>query len=205
VTAEMATPPLSNLTPELVILALLILFLARRTVRQIQGARFSIGRMVAFAAFYVLLFVALASATLYAAVVTWGANAYLLLAPYIAIPALGAYYAAPYIRRIVRFERPADGTWYYRLSWHLPVLYLALFIARLIAEVAVFGLAGLIISFPPPPPPSVVALEVLIGVDLLFALSLGLMLGRSLGVVLAHRALPAEPTGPPPSPPLPSG
>ncbi|HYB79241.1 MAG TPA: hypothetical protein VEG66_05725 [Thermoplasmata archaeon] len=201
----MSSPSLPSLTPELFLLVVLILIIARRTVRQIQGARFSTGRMFAFAAIYVLLFVALAFATLYAAVVTWGSNADLLLAPYVAVPLVGAYFAAPYVRRVVRFERRANGARYYRLSWHVPVLFLALFTARLIAEVAVFGLAGVVVSFPPPPPPSVVALEVLIGVDLLFALSLGLMVGRGIGVVLAHRDLPPQPTVPPPSPPLPSG
>jgi len=201
----MSTPPPSSLTPELFVLAILILIIARRTIRQIQGAPFSTGRMFGFAAFYVLLFVALAFATLYAALVTWGPNAYLLIAPYVAVPVLGAWFAAPYVRRIVHFERHEDGTWYYRLSWHIPVLYLALFIARLLGEIAVFGLAGIIISFPPPAPPSVVALEALIGVDLLFALSLGLMVGRGIGVVLAHRNLSPELAGPPPSPPLPSG
>lgn len=201
----MSAPPPSSVTPELVLLAVILLILARRTIRQIQGALFSVGRMVVFAAFYVLLFVALAFTTLYAAVVTWGSNAYLFLVPYIVIPALAAYFAAPYVRKVVRFERRENGAWYYRLSWHVPVLFLALFAARLVAEVAVFGLSGIVISLPPPPPPSVAALDVLIGVDLMFGVSLGLMVGRGVGVVRAHRDLPPEPTASPPSPPLPSG
>lgn len=203
----MSAPPPSSLTPEIVLLVVFIAIIARRTILQVQGARYSVGRLFVFAAFYVLLFGALAFATLYAAVVLWGSNAYLLLAPYVTAPALGGYYAAPYVRRIVRFERRENGEWYYRLSWHIPVLYLALFTARIVAEIAVFGLAGVVITIPPPPPPSVAALVVLIGVDLLFGLSLGLLLGRGVGVVLAHRDLPAEAKspGPPPSPPLPSG
>lgn len=196
---------LPSVAPELFLLAIFILIIARRTVRQIQGARFSTARMFAFAAFYVLLFAALAFTTLYAATTTWGPNAYLLLAPYVAVPVVAAYLAAPYVRRIVRFERRDNGDWYYRLSWHVPVLFLALFSARLVAEVAVFGLAGVEITLPPPLPPSVAALEVLIGVDLLFAVSLGLMVGRGIGVVQAHRKLPSEAAVLPPSPPLPSG
>jgi len=203
----MSAPPVSSVTPEVVLLVLLIAIIARRTVLQIQGARFSLGRLFVFAGFYVLLFVALAFVTLYAAVVAWGPNAYVLIAPYVAIPAVAAYLAAPYIRRIVRFELRANGEWYYRLSWHIPVLYLALFTARLVAEIAVFGLAGVEFTLPPPAPPSVGALEILVGVDLLFAVSLGLLVGRGIGVVLAHRDLPKEApySAPPPSPPLPSG
>jgi hypothetical protein len=203
----MSAPPASSATPEIVFLVLIIIILARRTVLQLQGSRFSVGRLFVFAGFYTLLFVALAFATLYAATVTWGTSGYGLIVPYIAVPALGGVFAAPYIRRIVRFERRDDGEWYYRLSWHIPVLYLALFTARIVAEVAVFGLAGVEFTIPPPAPPSTGALEILIGVDLLFGLSLGLLLGRGVGVFLAHRDLPASPTGPssPPSPPLPSG
>jgi len=201
----MTAPNLSSVAPGVILLAVIVLVIARRTIRQIQGARYSVGRLVVFASFYVLLFVALASATLYAAVVAWGSDAYVLLVPYLAIPLVGAYLTAPYIRRVVHFERRGDGAWYYRLSWHIPVLYLALFTARIAAEIAVLGIAGAEPSIPPPPPPSVGALEVLIGVDLMFAASLGLMVGRGLGVVRAHRDLPAEPTASPPSPPLPSG
>ena len=203
----MSSPPPSSLTPELVLLVLLILLIARRTVAQLQGARFSAGRLFGFAALYVLLFVALAFTTLYAALGAWGSSAYVLLVPYVAVPALGAYLTAPYIRRVVRFERRENGQWYYRLSWHIPILYLALFSARIVAEIAVFGLAGVEFTIPPPAPPSLGALEILIGVDLLFGLSLGLLLGRGVGVYLAHRDLPPDATGvpSPPSPPLPSG
>ena len=162
----------------------------------VQGTRYSTGRLVAFAAFYILLFVALAFTTLYAAVGTWGSDAALLLAPYVAVPTLAAVLVVPYVRRIVRFERRDDGRWYYRLPWLIPVLYLALFVFRILAEFAVFGVAGLVFSFPLPAPPSVGALEILIGVDLLFGFSLGLLVGRGIGVYRAHRDLPAEPASP---------
>jgi len=203
----MSAPPVSSVTPEIVILVFLIAIIARRTVLQLQGARFSVGRLFVFAGIYVLLFVAFAVTTLFAAVVAWGTTAFLLVVPYAGVPAVAAFLAAPYVRRIVRFERRGDGEWYYRLSWHIPILYLVLFTARIVAEVAVFGLAGVEFTIPPPAPPSVGALEILVGVDLMFAVSLGLLVGRGVGVVLAHRDLPkdAAPPTPPPSPPLPSG
>jgi len=203
----MSAPLPPSVTPALIFLVLIVLILARRTILQLVGARYSTGRLFGFAAFCVLLFVALAFSTLYAAVAAWGPNAYLLLAPYVAIPVVAAVFAAPYVRRVVRFERREDGQWYYRLAWHIPVLFLVLFLARIVAEIAVFGLAGVIVTFPPPAPPSVAGLLILVGVDLLFGLSLGLLLGRGIGVYEAHRDLPAEAGTPPspPPPPLPSG
>ncbi len=200
----MSGPPPSALTPELLVLLVIVLILARRTYRQIQGAPYSVGRMFGFAGFYVLLFAALAFGTLYAAVATWGSIAYGILGAYVAVPVVAAILAAPYVRRIVRFEQRGNGNWYYRLSWHVPVLYLALFVVRIGAEFAVFGLSALLITFPPPTPPSVAALAILIGVDLLFAFSLGLLVGRGVGISRAHRDLPAtEAPTPEPSPPLP--
>ena len=200
----MSGPPPSALTPELLVLLVIVLILARRTYRQIQGAPYSVGRMFGFAGFYVLLFAALAFGTLYAAVATWGSIAYGILGAYVAVPVVAAILAAPYVRRIVRFEQRGNGNWYYRLSWHVPVLYLALFVIRIGAEFAVFGLSALLITFPPPTPPSVAALVILIGVDLLFGFSLGLLVGRGVGVYRAHHDLPAAgPIAPEPSPPLP--
>jgi len=186
------------------VLLLFVVILARRTYLMVQGTRFSVGRLFAFAGFYVLLFVAFAFTTLYSALAFWGAVTYLLLVPYAAVPAAAALLAAPYVRRTVQFERRGDGAWYYRLSWHIPVLYLSLFIARTVAEVAVFGIAGILFAFPLPAPPSVAALLILVAVDLLFGFSLGLLLGRGAGVVRAHRDLPKDPASAPP-PPLPRG
>jgi len=200
----MSSPLPPSVSPELLLLVFLVLILARRTYLMVQGSRFSVGRLVAFAGLYILLFAALAFSTLYSAVGTWGSDAYLLLVAYAALPVAAGFLAAPYVRRVVRFELRDDGQWYYRLSWHVPVLYLSLFLARIVAEVAVFGLAGLVVTFPPPAPPSVGALEVLVAVDLLLGLSLGLLVGRSIGVYLAHGDLTSREASPP-GPPVPSG
>ena len=195
----------SNLVPELVFLGLIVLIIVRRTYRQIQGARYSVGRLIVFGGFTALIFVVLAFGTLYAAIATWGSPASGLLALYVAFPAVAAVIAAPHVQRVVRFEHRDDGNWYYRLSWHVPVLYLVLFVVRIGAEIAIFGLSGVLVSFPPPAPPSVAALAILVGVDLLFGLSLGLLVGRGVGVYRAHRALPSTAPPSPPSPPLASG
>ena len=200
----MSTPPPSDVTPVLVVLVLFVLIIARRTYLMVQGTRYSTGRLFTFAAFYVLLFVAFAFTTLYAALGCFGSDTYPLCALYVAVPVAAAGLARPLVRRTVRFEERGDGQLYYRLPWHVPVLYLVLFVSRIVAEFAVFGLAGLLFTFPLPAPPSVGALLVLIVVDLLFGFSLGLLLGRGIGVYEAHRDLPTG-APPPSSPPLPSG
>ena len=192
-------------TPELVLLLLFVFIVGRRTYAMLQGTRFSLGRVFAFAALYVLLFAALAFATLYSAVGTWGASAYSLLAPYVALPVVSALLIAPYVQRTVQFERRDDGQWYYRLTWQIPVAYLSLFVTRFIAEIVVYGPSSAF-ALPPPAPPSTTALWILIGVDLLFGISLGLLVGRGWGVYRAYRELPPSPGPPPPltDTPLPS-
>ena len=194
-------PSLSSIAPEIFLLLIVVFILVRRTLRMLSGTRYSADRLIAFAGIYVLLFAALAAATLYAASISWGPNALVLIAPYVALPVAAAWVVAPYVQRIVRFERRDNDEWYYRLTWHIPALYLSLFVARFFAEIVVYGPSAAF-AFPPPAPPSGPALWVLIGVDLLFAISLGLLVGRGLGVFRAYRALPATPL--PPSP-LPSG
>lgn len=201
----MASAPPSPVTTEIVIFAILVLFLVRRTLRMVSGAVYSVGRVFVFAALYILLFVALAFTTLFAAVVDLGPNAYSLLLPYAAVPVVAGLFAAPYIRRAVAFEHRVDGQLYYRLSWYLPALYLTLFVTRFVAEFLVLGPSALTFAFPPPTPSSLAGLYALIGVDLLFGVSLGLLVGRGVGVYLAHGDFTSQQTAPPPSPPLPSG
>lgn len=186
-----------------IFLAIIVLVLARRTVRQLYGTRYSIGRLFGFAGVYVLLFALLAFGTLYAAVGAWGTDAYGLIGLYAAVPAASAFLAAPYVRRVVAFEQRPDGYWYYRLSWHIPVLYLVLFVVRIAAEFVIFGPFAAFASYPPPVPPTGLGLAILVGVDLLFGVSLGLLIGRGFGVYRAHQKLPAAAAQS--SPPLPSG
>lgn len=195
--------PSPGLQTVAIFLAILILILVRRTYRIVRGTVYSLGRLVVFAGFYVLLFAAFGALTIYAAIGSWGDLGYGLLVVYAVVPIGSALAAAPYVERIVRFERRGDGNWYYRLPWMIPVLTLGLFVTRFLAEIAVFGLAATT-SFVLPSrlPPGV--LTVLVGIDLLFGVSVGLLLGRAIGVHRAFRALPSASTAEAP-PPLPSG
>jgi hypothetical protein len=180
-----SAPSSSDLAPAVLVLVLFVLILARRTYAQITGARFSAGRLFGFTGFYVLLFVALAFPTLYAAVDAWGIDGALLLVPYVVVPLAAAWVATPYVRRIVRFEQRDGGAWYYRLPWIVPVLYLVLFIVRFGAEILIFGLAVVSSFFAPSSVPAGL-IFLLVGIDLLFGASTGLLIGRSVGVYRAH-------------------
>lgn len=197
-------PPTSAFYTELFLIVIIVLILARRTYAMIQGTAYSAARLFGFAGFYILLYVVLAYGTLASALGFWGSTTYLLVAAYVAVPVVAGLVAAPHVERIVHFEQRADGQWYYKLGMVVPVAYLVLFVIRIGAEIAVLGPNAFYLTFPPPPAPSVGALVVLLAVDLLFGVSLGLLLGRGVGVYRAYQKLPkAKSTPPPPSAPLP--
>ncbi len=190
----MSASTAANLAPTILVLVVIVLLLARRTYAMIQGAAYSSGRVFAYGGFYVFLFALLAASTLYAAYSLWGSVAFVLVAPYVATVVVVGLLATPYVRREVKFEQRGDGLWYYKLPWHVPVLVLALFIVRLGTELAIFG-ASAVTSFTLPASLPSSLIFVLIAIDLLFAVSVGLLLGRGLGVYRAHQDLLATQAG----------
>ncbi len=193
--------PASDATTAYVVVALIVLVLVRRTFLMVQGARYSAPRIAAFSAFYLILYGALAGSTIAAAVGVWGDSALALVAAYAAVLVVATWVALPYVRRIVHFEERGPGVWYYRLPLLIPVLYLVLFVLRFAVEIVVFGPA-VITNFVLPAVPGTTLLLV-VGVDLLYSVSTGLLVARGVGVYQAHRALTAR-TPTPPAPPLPS-
>lgn len=185
------------------VLVLIVLLLARRTYLSITGARYSAGRLFGFTGFYLLLFAVLGSTTIYLALASWGTVGWLLLAPYAGVVLGAAALAIPHVRATVRFESRGEGRWYYRLPWVVPVAYLVLFVLRFGVEVALFG-PSTVASFTLPTSAPSGAVVVLIAVDLLFGVSMGLLLGRAVGVYLAFQSKPEARTLAP-SPPLPDG
>ncbi|HXW67303.1 MAG TPA: hypothetical protein VEL82_05465 [Thermoplasmata archaeon] len=174
-------------TSAIVFLALIVLIMARRTYLLSQGAPYSTGRVFGYGGFSMVLFGYLAASTLYVAWTVWGDVAFALIAPYAGVVVGAALFAAPHVRRRVTFESRGDGRIYYRLPLLLPLLSLVLFVARVAAEIAMFGLASLA-SFAVPTSVSVTQLSVLIAFDLLYGSSIGLLIGRGLGVRSAFRA-----------------
>jgi hypothetical protein len=187
----MSSPSSSDVSTAAILLVLIVAILARRTYLLMRGARYSPGRLFGFTGFYVLLFALLAVPTIFAAVSSWGVYGWLLIAAYAVVPAAAAVVAVPYVRRIVRFEERGSGQWYYSLPWHIPVLYLSLFVVRFVLEILLFGPA-FVTSFALPASIPTGALLVLAGVDLLFGLSTGILVGRSVGVYRAFSSRSPE-------------
>lgn len=172
---------------------LIIYLIARRTYRLVRGAPYQEARILTTIALYSLL---LAITLL---------ESYLLLPTYLlgvdgAIVVVAALLFVGHAERTVVFERGPQGAWTYRLSWVIGGLYLGLWVARLVLELVFFPQ---VLEFQTiTAAPTLSALVALAAVDGLFALSTGLLLGRSLGVIRAHRKLPREPPAPATSPPL---
>ena len=198
-----SSPPSTGFEGIAIFLVILVLILVRRTLGLVRGTRYSLPRLITFAGLYALLFGALGALTIYAAVGTWGPIGGTLSVPYAAVVLGAALLAAPYVQRIVRFERREGGAWYYRLPGIVPVLTLGLFLLRFVAEIAVFGIQAVSSPVLPSTLPENV-LGVLVGIDLLFGVSVGLLLARAIGVSRAFRALPPAPEATT-APPLPSG
>lgn len=196
----MAAPPAQGLSSALFVVALIVLLLVRRTIALVAGTRYSPVRLFATAGLYVLLFAALGFTTVYAAEAAWGVTATLLVAAYAAVVVAAAYVASGYVRRIVRFEQREGGQWYYRLPRLVPLLSLGLFVVRFGVELWVFGFSATTSFLPTSLSSGVVAL--LIAIDLLFGVSVGLLLGRGAGVYRAFRERSASPPASA-SPPLP--
>lgn len=184
------------------VLAILVLIIARRTYLNLHGARYAPGRMFAWAGFALLFFVAFAATTIYAALGSWGPIAWLLTVPYVVTAVIAAAVTYPHVRKVVRFDRRDAGPVFYMLPWLVPVTYFVLYTARLVVEVVIFGLASIAsFSFPTSLPTG--TLVVVIGFDLLYAVSVGLLFGRGLAVRRAY--LDAGPGGPAPRTTLEAG
>jgi hypothetical protein len=185
-----------GLSPEstgLIFLVLIFLLLARRTVALAQGTPYSPVRVFGYGAFTTLIFVFFGATTIYIATTVWGPIALVLIAPYAGVVVASAIIAEPRVRARVRFERRGGQGWYYRLPIIVPVLTLVLFVVRLTAEILLFGLtAAVTFVFPTTVPLS--TLLVLIGVDLLYGISVGLLFGRGFAVRAAYAAGPAQET-----------
>jgi hypothetical protein len=163
----------------IIIVAIFVLLIGRRIVLMVRGAPVRPAQMVAFAVLFAALFV-LALASSFSQLPVWS---YAVDVVVLVVAAIGT---AEYVRRRVVLDL-RNGIWYYRLHIGIPVLYLVLFAVRLALDSVVLGID----PFAPPPPNAAAltgtALGVIVAVDVLFAFSTGLLVGRTAGVLVAHR------------------
>jgi hypothetical protein len=182
----MTSPTPTPIAAGVIILAILVLFMARRTYALSQGTPYTPGRVFAYGGFSTLLFAVLAASTIYVAAGTWGPIGLALVAPYALVVLSAAWVAEPRVRRLVRFEEHPDGRMYYRLPLVIPIITMVLFLVRVTIEILLFGLTAFFtFSFPSTLPLG--SLLILIAVDLLYGGSVGLLYGRAFAVRAAFR------------------
>lgn len=191
----MADP--ASLAPEFLLLALIAALVGVRTVRMMRGAPVSGARLVGFGLLYVVLFASVLLVDV--ALLPWYSYALDAVAIVAAIAV-----AVPYVGRRVVLERRPDGQWVYRLGALLPVVYLVLFLVRILVDLLLVGASpfggptgsgGSVVLSP-------TAAGALIAVDALFSFSAGLLLGRNVAVYVAYRRrLRGGPAAPPPDRP----
>jgi hypothetical protein len=174
----------------LVILALIVLLIGRRIVLMVRGAPVRPFQMFAIAALLVALF-AFALAFSFSELPAWtyAVDGVILV--------VATVLATRWVRRRVVLQW-VRGAWTYRLGALIPAVYLVLFVVRLALEF--LGLGGNPFAGSPPgtAPLAGLALVVVTVVNALFAFSTGLLAGRTVGVYLEYRKLPAG--GPVPAP-----
>ncbi len=181
----------------LVFVAILVVVVGRRAILTVRGTTLSLPRLFAFLALFVLLFALLVLEELF--YLPWFA-----VAGELAIGAVVAVVATPFIqRRVVIYQDPERG-WSYRLGYIVPTIYLGLFVLRFVLDALLLGIAPL------SPPPAGFALspeaELVLGaVDALLAVSLGLVVARTWAIYRAYEARlrehePVRASGPGPLP-----
>lgn len=145
---------------------------------------------------------------LYVAIFAFGILSSAALLPFYAtiadaaVVVVVAYVGVPYIERVVVLEHRADGQWYWKLSPWIPVGYALLFATRILVDLFVLGIDPFVY-----PTPVVALSPITVGlltlVDGLFAVSVGLLIARSLGIYRRYRKESRRSTPATPTPPLP--
>lgn len=158
------------------------LVIGRRVVRMVQGAPLSVGRLIGFAVVYVGL-----------CALSIGADALFepwWVGPIDAAIAVAVALSLPnWIEPSVSVYRGPGGGWHFKMGIWVPVIYLGLFLGRIVIEVGVLGIdpfAYAPFSF------SGGQLALLAVVDALFAVSTGLLVARSIAVYRSYQRASAS-------------
>ncbi|MCI4326183.1 MAG: hypothetical protein L3K16_00885 [Thermoplasmata archaeon] len=173
----------------IVLLILIAVIIGRRVVLMVRGTQVRPGRMFAIAAFYVALF-GLTIASSFNELPVW---TYVVDIAVVVAASIGATVLVQK-RVVVEWK---DGMWMYRLGALIPAIYLTLFVVRLALDLFVLNVNPFdFTTLPSPAPLTGTPLVIVVLVDVLFAFSTGLLVGRTLGVYLEYRKFAKA--GPPP-------
>lgn len=160
----------------IMISAIVALVVARRSYSLTRGVPYSAARLIALPALVLVLWGASEAESV---LLTPWALPYLLVLD-VAILVLATLTFTRVAERRTEVYRDAAGGWMYRIGFSLAGLFLGVYVVRLALAIVLFP-SSLEFGAPPggyPPQPQQVVLGV---IDALFSLSVGLLLGRSLG------------------------
>lgn len=175
----MVTGAGSNLTSAIILLLVFGFIFGRRLLASVRGQRIRVGWLVAYPVLVVGLFALTVSAgALALPLYTFAIYGGVLISCY--------FVGESYIRQSVEVVETAPGVWIFRAGILLPAVYIVLFMARALLDLLVlnynpFGgsLAPLALSTG--------TLAILLVVDLLYAASTGLIVGRTVAVYRMYR------------------
>ena len=189
--------PSSNELQILVLVGVIIVILLVRTIRLAKGVRFSLQRFMIRLGFYGFLFADVLAGEIYFDGLPW----YSWVGDLV-LAGVCALLFVPYAERTTTFFQDPKGGLRYRFPVYASMAYLLLYGVRLGLELLfVPGALEFSSTAPPLSPLGSATLE---AVDGLFAVSAGLVFGRSVGVLRAWRRwTPANDKGGP-LPSLPS-
>ncbi len=176
---------------------IVVLILLVRAVRMYRGQRFSVARLAVFPFLVMLLFAFTELETDLA--VAWAYPVWTVVD--VVLVAVAAVATIPFAERIVQVHRQADGGWSYRYGVEIIGIYLSLWVVRL-GLALYFDPSSLLFTTPAPGTVlSAGASEALVLIQVLFSVSSGLVIGRSVGAYRVYRtALARVPAGQAPLP-----
>jgi hypothetical protein len=186
----------SAFTDTLFLEVLIAVFILMRSVRTYYGRALSVPRLVIFPVLATVLWSAAEASTAYSIPSSFP----LWTTIDAALVVAGAFVTLPIAPRLISVYQTPDGQWMYRYGIELIAFYLTSWIVRL-ALAAYFDPSSLQFTYTTGPPLSALAAAVMQVVEVLFSISTGLLIGRTVGTYRLYRSAVAR--APPRSVPLP--
>jgi hypothetical protein len=175
-----STALIAPIVIQLVIVAVVV----RRSYLMSQGVPYSVFRLVAVPVLLLILWAATEAAS---TLLTRWALPYLIAAD-TAILVVTAVAFAGVAQQVTHVSADVQGNWNYRVPFAITGLFLAAYVARLVLTVALFPQSLVFGALPSgyPPESQQVVLAV---VDGIFSISVGLLVGRSVGIYRKLRSV----------------
>jgi hypothetical protein len=182
-----SAPPSPGLVQILVIEVLVAVLILYRSIRTYRGRVLRVARLVMFPVLTLLLWLAAEAET--ALTVPWTFPWWTAVDVGLVVVAAAA--TLPLAPRLLSVFQASDGQWMYRYGIELIAFYLTVWVVRL-ALAVYYDPNSLEFTFTTAPAISAAASEALQIVQLLFSLSTGLVVGRSISTYRMYRQASAR-------------